>query len=133
MTLKVFVSSTRSDLEACRVALLGQLVNLGKVTPEPIEPVQMDTWPSVHDLSVDWCMRQLREVSTHFTGLFAHRRGWEPSDEDTDSITELEYDAALAFHSDAGTVDHMAIYIPAPDSPIDDQLHAVADTLEPSG
>lgn len=84
----VFISSTAIDLPEHRE----------KVTQACLErncfPEGMERWPAVDADSLSLCLSKVDEADV-FVGIYAHRYGWVPPGE-TKSITELEYDRAVA-------------------------------------
>jgi inactive STAND/Domain of unknown function (DUF4062) len=89
--LKVFVSATVEDLDRdCRrnAILAIQESNCVAVT--------MELWNAEYEDAVELCRRRIEKESTHYIGIFAYRRGWVPKRLKGKSITEVEFDIALA-------------------------------------
>lgn len=85
--LRVFVSSTFSDLEEYRRAVCDIIRQFGAVD------VAMEHLGAHDERPKELCMSLVREGSDAFVGIYAHRYGTVPKG-DTRSITELEYDEA---------------------------------------
>ncbi|MCX6000308.1 MAG: DUF4062 domain-containing protein [Chloroflexi bacterium] len=85
--LRVFVSSTFSDLKDYRQTVCDVIRQLGGID------VAMEHLGARDDRSKDECLRIVREESDAFVGIYAHRYGHVPHG-DTESITEMEYDTA---------------------------------------
>lgn len=87
MTIRVFLSSTYSDLATHRDAVQAALRKLGAVD------VSMENFGAREERPVDECVRLVKEESDAFVGIYAHRYGFVPDGQDR-SISELEYRAA---------------------------------------
>jgi hypothetical protein len=85
--LRVYVSSTFQDLQACRVEIRLALQRLG------LQDVAAETY-TAESRPLDRCLAEVRS-SDLFIGVFAWRYGHVPGGHEK-SITELEYDAAEA-------------------------------------
>lgn len=86
MTLRVFVSSTRKDLDVdCRPAVLRAF----RFKPPGMEPVNMEDWAAEYEPPVDACQARV-EASTYYLGVYGYYRGWVPPGGDSRSITEME-------------------------------------------
>ncbi|MBI3822612.1 MAG: DUF4062 domain-containing protein [Planctomycetes bacterium] len=102
MTMRVFLSSTREDLNAdCRPSVVIG-VQFGEA-----ELVEMDSWDAAHEDPIVLCQCKIRDQSSHYVGLFGHRRGWAP-DLLGRSITEAEYDWAVEHRG----LPNMAVLLP---------------------
>lgn len=86
--LRVFVSSTFSDLEEYRKAVCDIIRQIGAVD------VAMEHFGARDARPKEECLRLVREESDAFVGIYAHRYGNVPS-RGTRSITELEYKEAI--------------------------------------
>jgi hypothetical protein len=114
MTVRVFLSSTKDDLDKnCRPRVLEAILKA------QAEPVAMELWASTYRPALDLVLRKIEE-STHYLGLFAYRRGWIPPGR-TDSITEAEFDHALE-----KLPDRINVFIPKDGSPIAQALLELA-------
>ncbi|HLM54998.1 MAG TPA: DUF4062 domain-containing protein [Pyrinomonadaceae bacterium] len=102
MALRVFVSSTCKDLGSqnplanCRECAIQAITNTG------CEPVAMERWVATHMVPVAICRQKLL-ASTHYLGIFAHRRG-APHPELDKSMTEAEYDWAVEMKKPVGVL-----------------------------
>jgi hypothetical protein len=106
MSLKVFVSSTRNDLDKdCRPQVIKA------VTTAQGAPMVMETWPADYAPALEQVKQKIDE-STHYVGLFAYRRGWTPPGSPV-SITEAEFDHACARHQG-----RIAVFVPEEGSEI---------------
>jgi hypothetical protein len=101
MELKVFVSSTREDLNAdCRPKVLDAVKYSGAVA------VVMEDWHTGYVPAPD-LVREKLNGSTHYLGVFAYRRGWTAPG-DSVSITESEFEiACMRLRPES-----MAVYVP---------------------
>lgn len=114
MSVRVFVSSTKNDLDPdCRPEVLRAIALAEAIA------VAMETWPAEYLPALDLVKRKIDE-STHYLGLFAYRRGWEP--DGTTSITEAEFDHARGRLPRQA----LAVFIPKEKSPIAEVLLARA-------
>jgi hypothetical protein len=115
MSLKVFVSSTKDDLDKdCRPRVLEVIAKAEVV------PIAMENWPSRYKPALELVLEQI-DGSTHYLGLFAYRRGWTPPGT-TVSITEAEFEHARTRLPQ----EHVAVFIPAEGSPIARKLKKYA-------
>ncbi len=89
--LRVFVSSTFSDLEEYRKAVCDIIRQIGAVDVAMEHLGARDARPK------EECLRLVREKSDAFVGIYAHRYGDVPS-RDNRAITELEYNEAIKYH-----------------------------------
>lgn len=106
MDVKVFVSSTKDDLDReCRPQVILSIRSAQAL------PIAMEDWPAEYAPALDEVKRKIEE-STHYLGLFAYRRGWTPPDNPV-SITEAEFD-----HACATLRGRIAVFVPAEGSPI---------------
>lgn len=87
MHTKVFLSSTFTDLEQYRKTVQQAIRQLGAID------VSMEHFGSRDEQPKDACLKIIHEESDVFVGIYAHRYGYIP-DEDEISITETEYIAA---------------------------------------
>lgn len=118
MSVKVFVSSTRNDLDQdCRPRVIEAITNAQAL------PVVMEDWPAEYSPALDLVKRKIEE-STHYLGLFAYRRGWTPPGSAV-SITEAEFDHACATHRG-----RIAVFVPQEGSPIAAVLMDYAATAQ---
>jgi hypothetical protein len=100
----VFLGSTRQDLDPdCRPGARRALDH-AKASCE-----EMETWDADFENSLDVCRRKVQLTSTHYVGMFAYRRGWEPRL--SLSITEAEFDWARECPNKP-----MAVFLPNPAS-----------------
>jgi hypothetical protein len=89
MSLRVFVSSTRGDLDPdCRPRVIRVIQD------NQAAAVVMETWPAEYVPALE-LVREKLDQSSHYFGLFAYRRGWTPPGEAV-SITEAEFDHACS-------------------------------------
>jgi hypothetical protein len=120
--VRVFISSTCQDLEQdCRPAAI-EAAGLAGLA------VTMERWITDFANSVQVCKEQIESESSHYIGIFAHRRGWVPDAAQIPatlkaevlgkSITEAEFDWALRKLKNQG----MAIFFPRPTTPFDLEL-----------
>jgi len=86
--LRVFVSSTFSDLKEYRKAVRGIIRRIGAVD------VAMEHLGARDEQPKELCLQLVRDGSDAFVGIYAHRYGSIPAG-DTLSITELEYNEAM--------------------------------------
>lgn len=99
--LKVFVSATGEDLEKdCRPNAILAIQESNCIA------VTMELWDTEYEDAVVLCRRRIEKESTHYIGIFAYRRGWVPNPLRAKSITEEEFDIALASNKPA------AVFIP---------------------
>lgn len=120
MSIKVFVSSTRHDLDPdCRPTLL-KAVEAGGA-----QPIVMESWPAEYLPAFDLVCEKLKG-STHYLGLFAYRRGWIPPGR-TASITEEEFN--FARQNLGGS--YIAVFVPKEGSEIAELLRERAGAQEP--
>ncbi|HEU4557814.1 MAG TPA: DUF4062 domain-containing protein, partial [Longimicrobium sp.] len=107
MSVKVFVSSTKDDLDPdCRPRVLEAVAIAQAVA------VAMENWPAEYLPALDLVKRKIDE-STHYLGLFAYRRGWTPPGSRV-SITEAEFDYATARLNG----ERVTVFVPTEDSEI---------------
>jgi len=118
--VRVFVSSTRKDLLAkhellrdCRQSAIEAVVYGGGV------PIDMGTWVAAYDPPIELCKKKLLG-SSHYLGIFAFRRGFEPPKLKGKSLTEAEFDWAFEHKKP------IAILIPEPLSVIGLMLQELA-------
>jgi hypothetical protein len=84
--IKVFVSSTRKDLDAdCRPAVLKAF----RLPTVESLAISMEDWSIEYHPAVEVCEAKIGE-SSHYIGIFGYFRGWVPPGHET-SITELEF------------------------------------------
>jgi hypothetical protein len=103
MNLRVFLSSTRQDLDAeCRPLLLDAIALAEGVA------ISMETWDADYELAVELCRRKIEIESTHYLGAFAYYRGWVPPELGM-SITEAEFTWARQ-HPERSQ--RMAVFVP---------------------
>ena len=114
--IRVFLGSTRKDLEDVRRAVLDAFKVAEAVA------VEMDNWDADHENAVKVCREMLEQKSTHYVGVFAYWRGWKPWLKL--SITEAEYQ--WAYDCRRGPPCQMAVFVPNPCSPFDLELRARA-------
>src|ERR1044071_8422673 len=99
--VRVFVSSTRKDLSPADDPLLNcrecaiQAVAVGAALP-----VTMETWVTPYAKPEDVCKGKVLK-SSHYLGIFAYRRGWEPDSLAPKSITEAEFEWASGSKKEA--------------------------------
>lgn len=84
--LKVFISSTSTDLRAHREKVRDIVLALGFM------PIMMEYFPAMDDDAVKACRDKVYEADL-FIGIYAHRYGYIPQNSDI-SITEMEFDWA---------------------------------------
>ncbi|WP_405732476.1 DUF4062 domain-containing protein [Streptomyces sp. NBC_00028] len=86
--MRVYLSSTVSDLEECRAAVLDALRSL------PLDVVAMENYPAFDERPVEKCLSDVADCDV-YVGVFALRYGYVPEigplNPDGRSITELEY------------------------------------------
>lgn len=87
MTKRVFVSSTSVDLGEYRKRVQDAIKQLGAID------ISMENFGARDERPKDECLRIVREESDLFVGIYAHRYGFIPKN-DEKSITEQEYEAA---------------------------------------
>src|SRR5947208_3429338 len=87
MSVRVFISSTFSDLLEFRQALQNAIRQLGVVD------ISMEHFGARDARPREECVRIVAHESDVFIGVYAHRYGTVPRDEKK-SIVEAEYDAA---------------------------------------
>lgn len=88
MSVKVFVSSTFTDLKRHRARAVQQLRNLGL----SVHP--MEDWPADSREPVEFCPERVRDCGLCVL-LVGFRRGWVPDPGGADrSITQMEYEEA---------------------------------------
>lgn len=111
MSVAVFLSSTREDMHThdhifdLRRAVLGTIRKRCMCNA-------MEDWSTDFNQATTECRKKIDSESSHFIGIFSHRRGWTPNTLGK-SITEAEFDWA----NDKPLP--MAIFLPEPGSPID--------------
>lgn len=122
MSLRVFVSSTKDDLDRdCRPRVIEAVANAEAV------PVVMETWPAEYVPALQ-LVREKIDESTHYLGLFAYRRGWTPPGCPV-SITEEEFDyACKTMGGSAGR--RIAVFVPLEGSEIADTLRRRAEEAQ---
>ena len=92
MSISVFVSSTSEDLkDDCRPCAI-RAVQTAEATP-----ITMETWDTDYSKAGCVCEEKIRDASTHYLGIIAYRRGYEP-DGSVISITEAEFDWAVSVY-----------------------------------
>jgi hypothetical protein len=108
MTVRVFVSSTFTDLIPFRESVQKAIRQLGTVD------ISMENFGARDERPKDECLRLIKEESDIFVGIYAHRYGFIPAG-DQISITELEYEAALSVEIPTliYLIDDSAPWIPA--------------------
>jgi len=84
---RVFVSSTFEDLKDHRQSVQDALRQLGAID------ISMERFGARDERPKDECLRLISQESDLFVGIYAHRYGFIPEDEDR-SITQAEYDSA---------------------------------------
>lgn len=87
LNLKVYVSSTSTDLKDYRVAVIAALRKMG------MNPVCMEDYVAQDRLPVDKCLEDVAECDV-YVGIFAWRYGFIPPGYNK-SITELEFRKAV--------------------------------------
>jgi hypothetical protein len=118
MSLKVFVSSTRHDLDKeCRPRVIEAVRGAEAVA------VVMEDWPADYTPALELVKQKIDE-STHYLGLFAYRRGWIPPGI-TVSITEAEFE-----HACARLRGRIAVYVPDEESDIAKTLLELAEQAQ---
>ena len=109
MQPEVFISATRRDLQEWVDGVI-QSVQKGDGKVIDMAGFTASAQPPVHV-----CIEHLEKAS-HYLGLFAYHRGWEPPGESR-SITEIEYDTAVRLERTRG------IFVPEEGSSTADSLH----------
>jgi hypothetical protein len=84
--LKVFISSTKEDLEEYRAAVRDTVLSF------ELLPIMMEYLPAMDSSAVDLCMEKVDQCPVYI-GIFAHRYGYRPHGSST-SITEMEFERA---------------------------------------
>src|SRR5262249_44729303 len=119
-----FLGSTRKDLDAdCRRAVL-EAVKVAEAVA-----VEMGDWDADHVDAVRLCRQKLELESSHYVGVFAYWRGWEPKLKL--SITQAESEWACGCRKDPPPC-RMAVFVPNPCSDFDQKLRerAIDQTAE---
>ena len=115
LIMKVFISATCEDLnEDCRPAAVAA------IEAKKAEPVDMTTrgWTATYQPPWEECQQKI-ETATHYVGIFAFWRGWVPPEDTKErSITEAEFDYALARKDKQ----NIAVYLPEQGSEIEKEL-----------
>jgi hypothetical protein len=115
MSVKVFVSSTCSDLELdCRPCVIGLIEGIA-------EAIAMELWDSPFKEARVVCRDKLEFESSHYLGLFAHRFGAKPPGSER-SYTQYEFEWARELEKE------MAVFVPKPATPFDNILRKRAKT-----
>ncbi len=83
----VFLSSTFTDLEQHRLAVQNVIRQM------EMRDISMETFGARDERPASECVRLIRDRSNVFVGIYAHRYGFIPDDEEI-SICEMEYRAA---------------------------------------
>lgn len=118
MSLKVFVSSTRNDLDKeCRPRVIDAVRGAAAVA------IIMEDWPAEYMPALDLVKQKIDE-STHYVGLFAYRRGWTPPGS-TVSITEEEFN-----HACARLRGRITVFVPQEGSDVAKALLELAEQAE---
>jgi hypothetical protein len=89
MTKRVFVSSTFVDLADYREQVLGAVRQLDAID------VSMEHFGARDERPKDECVRLITEDADVFVGIYGHRYGYVPANDEI-SITESEYEAATS-------------------------------------
>lgn len=117
MAIRVFISSTRQDLDTCRNAVIEAIH-----VCEGASTVNMENRVAEFRNSVEECYNMIND-STHCVSIIAYRRGWLPdkNNPENKSITEIEFEHA----KERLKQERMGIFLPEP--PISEELRKAAN------
>ena len=93
MKFKIFISSTSEDLRDYRAVAVHAAQRIG------FDVVAMEDFGPDRAPPVDYCKQKV-DTADIILGLYAHRYGFQPNGYDGKSITNLEYEWALAASKD---------------------------------